>query len=398
MALRRLVVVFATLVVTGACTAGQIDPATTSSDPGPATSGRIVVVNDGGNIVTMDYDGSNANAITEDGGSVRYFLPVWSPLSRVLAWGQGNEDGFGIGLRNEERADSLTLPVDGFPFYLNWSPDEMRIGALHNGVSGSVDFVLVDVADTSSASIDSGIPYYFSWSPGADALAVHVDGDRLEILDESADPTDLGNVSSNFLAPQWTPRGIFYVADSGLVLREPDGSELEIIDTQGFVSINPNPDGTMVALHVLSGEPSGVTVGLTTQESAAVNAISIIDVDSGIVGVVEGQIPVGSFWSPDGEKLLMLLISEEPGSIDVRIWEDGNVSTLDTVDLPQSLVNQVLPFLDQYTQSLQLWSPDSSHFVLPAIRNDEPGIWVYGDGAIDPVRISDGEWASWSHA
>jgi hypothetical protein len=56
-----------------------------------------------------------------------------------------------------------------------------------------------------------------------------------------------------------------------------------------------------------------------------------------------------------------------------------------------------LPFLDQYTQSMQLWSPDSSHFVLPAIRNGEPGIWVFGDGAIDPVRISDGEWASWSH-
>lgn len=343
----------------------------------------------------MDPDGSDAIVLADEG--FQYFQPIWAPESRVVAWGQGDGQEFAVAIANEDRSDPLVVPVGGFPFYLYWSPDELRIGALHNGVTGSVDFAIVDVGSGSAQVAGSGSPFYFSWSPDGDALAVHVEGTRLEIQDESANPVDLGEVASNFLAPQWTDTGLFYFNDQGLILRDQSGSESVVLDAQGFVSINPNPDGTKVALHVLSGDAPGVTVGLSAQESAETDAISIIDIESGEVAVVAGQLPVGSFWSPDGTKLLMLLVSDRQGLVDVRVWESGEVADLDTVSLPASWVNQVLPFLDQYTQSIRLWSPDSNSFVLPATREDDSGIWVYPIDGATPVLVSGGQWASWSH-
>jgi hypothetical protein len=394
---RRTAGAAAGLMLVAACTATPVVSPTSTVGESP-DGGRLVVLNDEGNIVTMNPDGSDQVAITDDGGAVQYFQPIWSPGSRVLAWGQGGDDGFAVGIGNQDRAEPLVVPMDGFPFYLLWSPDEMRIGALHNGLNGAIDFEVVDVGAGTADVIDSGSPYYFSWSPEGDALAVHVDGSRLEIHDESADPLSLGEVTPNFLAPQWTPAGLFYFGSSGLMIRDTTGSSIEVLKADGFVSINPNPEGTKVALHVLSGEQPGVTVGLTSQETAEQDAISIVDIESGEVDVVAGRIPVGSFWSPDGTKLLMLLISNDRGLVDIQLWSNGVIEAIDTVAIAPSMVNQVLPFLDQYTQSLQLWSPDSRSFVLPATRGDESGIWVYGDEGETPTRISAGEWVSWSNS
>ncbi|HEY5890481.1 MAG TPA: hypothetical protein VIW94_07265 [Acidimicrobiia bacterium] len=391
----RIPVLLALMAMTAACTSGLADPPTTDAGA-DATNGRIVVLNDDGNIRTMDPDGSSPIEITTDGSSVQHFQPVWSPLSRVVAWGQGGDQGFAVGLRNEERTESVMVPVGGFPFYLNWSPDEMRIGVLHNGVNGSVDFELIDVADASAGVVDSGSPYYFSWSPDGSALVVHVGGDRLEIFDESASSESVTEVTPNFLAPQWTPKGIFYFGTEGLTLRRGPDDEEVLIDAEGFVSINPNPDASLVAMHVLNGEVPGLTVSFTSQELAETNAISIVDVESGVVDVISGQIPVGSFWSPDGKELLILSLNGNPGLIDLMLWNDGDLEMVDTIEIPPSMVTQALQYLDQYTQSLQVWSPDSTSFVLPATRDGVSGIWVFDRAGAEPVRISDGSWASWS--
>ncbi len=392
----RIPVLLVLMALIAACTSARDDPPTTADAAAGESNGRIVVLNDEGDIRTMDPDGSNPIEITTDGSSVQHFQPVWSPLSRVVAWGQGGDQGFAVGLRNEDRTDSVMVPVEGFPFYLNWSPDEMRIGVLHSGVNGSVDFEIVDVADASAGVVDSGSPYYFSWSPDGDALVVHVAGDRLEIIDESASSESVTEVTPNFLAPQWTPKGIFYFGAGGLTLRIGPDDEKVLIDAEGFVSINPNPDASLVALHVLNGEVPGLTVSFTSQEIAETNAISIVEVESGVVEVISGQIPVGSFWSPDGKQLLVLSLNGNPGLIDLMVWNDGDLEMVDTIELPPSIVTQVLPFLDQYTQSLQVWSPDSKSFVLPATRDGVSGIWVFDGAGAEPVRIGDGTWASWS--
>lgn len=397
MARSRLPVVIALLLAVASCTTGDAsDPPSTllpDSDEGP---GRLVVLDDGGDIITMDPDGANPVAITDDGTSTRYFQPVWSPRSPRLAWGEGVDDVVAVGLANNDGTERISIPLEGFPFYLNWAPDSKRVGVLHNGLDGSIDFEVVDLSSNSAEVIDNGSPYYFSWSPDSKALVVHAEGDRLQILDESATPTDLGDVTANFLAPQWTELGILYVGPSGLVLRSSDGGEDVVVGADGFVSINPNRDGSKVGLLVLSGEPQGLTVALRAQETVESNAASVVDVVSGEVELVSRQIPVGAFWSPDGRRLLVLTLNGQPGLVDVVVWDEGGVDLVDTLELSSSMINQVLPFLDQYTQSIQLWSPDSRSFALPGTRAGQSGIWVYPDQETEPTKVSDGDWVSWS--
>jgi TolB protein len=64
------------------------------------------------------------------------------------------------------------------------------------------------------------------------------------------------------------------------------------------------------------------------------------------------------------------------------------------------MVDQYLPFFEQYAQSMSPWSPDSRAFAYAGFNEQgEAGIWVQearSDRA--PVLVSDGEFVSWSPA
>lgn len=383
----------------GACTQSGGETVT-STTPEPVTAeGRLAVLDGSGNIVTMNPDGSGSTAVTDDGESVRYFQPIWAGSSATIAWGEGDADGFAVGVARGDGENRMSIPVDGFPFYMSWSPSDDLIGFLHNGEEGSIDFGLVDLADASAAVLDSGVPYYFSWSPDGKAFVVHVDGTRLEIVDEAANPTELGEPSSNFSAPSWTEAGIVYVGPRGVVRRLPDATLRPLLGPPpGLVSINANPDGSRVAVHVLAGGEPGLTVGLTSQEEALVNGITIVDVESGDVVSTIDRLSVGSFWSPDGDKLAVLALSPNEGFVDLVLWADDALTAIDSVELDPSFVAEVLPFFDQYVQSWQIWDPGSSRFVLPAQVEGDPGIWIFATDGAAPAKLSDGVWAAWSHS
>lgn len=208
-----------------ACTTADVGEPTTApiEDTCP---GRIVVLDSGGDIVTLDPDGSDRVAITDDGDSVTYFQPVWSPGSPTLAWSVGDEAGFAVMTARDDGSDRNRVDVSGFPFYINWSADGEQIGIFHAGTGGTFDLWLVDPQASSATQLDSGSPYYFSWSPDTDAVVVHVGGDRLEIFDESATPTDIGPTSPRFFSPSWVPSGIFYLGPDGVTLRNNDGTSM----------------------------------------------------------------------------------------------------------------------------------------------------------------------------
>jgi hypothetical protein len=382
-------------VALAACTGAAVEETAPPSLPAEI-SGRIVVLDSGGNIVTVDPDGGNRVEITDDGDSSRYFQPIWSPDRLTLAWGVADSDGFAVGIAADDGSDRRRVEMAGFPFYLNWSPDGEQIGTLHGGSGGTLAFEVVDPVAESSMTVDTGSPYYFSWSPESDALVVHVDGDRLEIFDESANPTDIGPTSPSFSAPHWTPTGIFYLGPDGVTLRADDG-ELDVLsEASGFVGINPNSQGSLVAIHSLSGQ-GGVTVGLEAQEEGDPSTVSILDLESGEIDTVATGLSVGSFWSPAGTRLLILEVNANAGAVDLVVWEAGETRTLTTIEVPGSLITEALAFFDQYAQSWQMWSPDSNAIVLPGSIGDAAGIWVVGIDGADPLKIADGEWAAWSH-
>lgn len=384
---------------------GFILTACTTSDGGETTipsanetsPGRIVVLDSAGDVVTMDPDGSDRVVITDDGDSVTHFQPVWSPDSPTVAWSVADETGFAVMTANDDGSDRNRIDVSGFPFYINWSSDGEQIGILHPGSGGTFDFELLEPGAGRATPLDSGSPYYFSWSPDSDAVVVHVNGDRLEIFDESGTPTDIGPASPRFFAPHWAPSGIFYLGPDGVTLRRNDGNSVVFAaPPSGPVSVNPNPRGSLVAVHSLGGS-GGMTVGIAPIVVDEPNTVSIIDIESGTSEVVSTTLSVGSFWSPDGARLAILEVNADERAVDLVIWESGETRILTTIEIPGSLITEALAFFDQYAQSWRIWSPGSNAIVLPGVIEEDAGVWVIPVDGSDPLNISDGDWAAWSY-
>ena len=61
------------------------------------------------------------------------------------------------------------------------------------------------------------------------------------------------------------------------------------------------------------------------------------------------------------------------------------------------MLQQYLPFADQYNQSHRWWSPDSRAFVFAGSVAGEDGVWIdVVDDDADPAKIADGGVAFWS--
>ena len=404
----------ALLLFATACTgdSGDAPSPAASVDPGTSTSAfpttppvtnprsginRLVVVDASGNIVTIDPDGSNSSHVTNNGRDVRYFQPVWSPVADRLVWGQATSEGFAVGSSAGNGTDQRTLPTSNLPFYLNWAPDGSQVGILYGGSQGVV-LEVVDMESFTSSEMGSGSPLYFSWNPDSTGLAFHVGGTDLGTIELGGDSIDLGATRAVYQAPHWTPTGIFHFAAEGLVLIDAVGNSHLLATVPGEpVYFVANPQGTKVAIESVSDDLDGSTVALAATAEIEANAVSVLDVTTGVVDVASETTSVGYFWSPDGEALLLLQLTGESGEVDVSIWRGGEISLLTTMTLPISFFRDVLQFFDQYAQSLRLWAPDSSAVALPGTIDGETGIWVIPTDGSKPSRVFGGEWVAWSY-
>ncbi|HWL49264.1 MAG TPA: hypothetical protein VNT92_05255, partial [Acidimicrobiia bacterium] len=167
--MHRLIAAAAALIAIAACTG---DSGTTSTVVGQTTApetteplptdvadlpGRLVVVDDSGNIVTMEPDGSDPADITEDGGEVAgYRQPAFSPVADTVVWSEINAEGSGLGSSDGQGGNRVSMPMTAPPFYMSWSPDGNGIGVLHNSVGGTIEFEVVDVGATTSEVLAEG--------------------------------------------------------------------------------------------------------------------------------------------------------------------------------------------------------------------------------------------------
>ncbi|MDP9494140.1 MAG: hypothetical protein M3P87_02775, partial [Actinomycetota bacterium] len=382
-----------------------LDACTGDGGPSPASNpgagiNRLVALDGSGNIVTMDPDGSNSSQITDDGATVQYFQPTWSPVTDRLVWGEGSPEGFGVGSSAGDGSDQRTVATSSLPFYLNWAPDGSQVGILYGGGQGVV-FEVVDMVNFTSAAVGTGSPFYFSWKPDSTEIVVHVGATNFGTVTVGEEIVDLGTTAGVYQAPHWTQAGIFHFAEEGLVLVEPDGEEKLLATMPGEpVVFVANPQGTKIAIESFFAEEEegqGATVALSATAEIGANAVSVLDVTTGEVDIASEDTSVGYFWSPDGESLLLLSLTGNTGEVDVSVWEDGETRPLTTIAPPLSFFFDVLQFFNQYAQSLQLWSPDSSEVALAGMIGDESGIWIIPTDGSEPSLVFDGEWVSWSY-
>lgn len=362
----------------------------------PFRPGRLVILDEADEVVVVDPDGTNAGVLGPDREGRAFFQPIWSPDGRRVAAGYADSDGAGLAVLDATGGDMDLVQSASMPFYIYWSPDGRRVGFLNNGPEAGLDMTVLDTTTGEATVFGRGAPFYFSWAPDGRSIATHVDGETMEIrsLDNSVRSLDSPGF---FQAPQWTQSGLFH-------LGVPAGGEQQLLLTgdetrgvgvvPGRVFFTANQDGTRIALASIS-ELQGVTAALQTVPRLPVNRLLVIDVSSGTWDIVSDESFGAFFWSPDGERLLLIGSGDTAGSLRWSVW-DGSLTAFESFLPSPGFVLEFLPFFDQYAQSMTLWSPDGEAFAYPAMTGGIPGIWIQDIDGTDPIRLTDGSWVSWS--
>ena len=260
-----------------------------SFEPQPPTSpGLIAVVDDGGQLWTMD-DGGNFR-VRYPGPGIVFGFPAWSPDgTKIAVVGQGLDDT-GIYVFNVQpggfevppmiTASSGPDPVviyrsaDRPPFYLSWTPDGKAVGFL---ASEAVGISLRIAPADGSAPLDGsdpasivriGAPFYFDWLD-AKRLLVHIDVGAAAFtgevgLDGKSVRTALKG-SGQFRSASHSRNGR-YVAfvrsetdgSESLVVAARDGSSSHRIPVFGTAAFTFNPAGDTLAV-IAAKESTTVT-------------------------------------------------------------------------------------------------------------------------------------------
>lgn len=389
-----------------------------SSEATHPLPGRLLVLGADGNIVTMNPDGSQVVALTDDASPGHAYLqPTWDPTGERVAWSELTQDdtAASIVVADAEGEGRTRAAVDRPPFYYSWSPDGSRLAFLHSQTSGSIAFGILEAEEESPAALvlDQGRPYYFSWSPDGLRLLAHVGTERLAILERDGGRRTLPVTGGRFQAPQWAPGGarlVFAVepnpdavsAQGGvlamqpttrsqrLVLADTAGETLQrVADFEGVVSFQLAADGNALAYAVRPHIPA-----------TGAGTLRVADLATGTSQEVASGNVLGFQWSPAGSLLLVLLavLGNDGLAVEPRVWDGERSLPFERFVPTATLATDYLPFWDQYAQSLTLWSPDGAAFAYAALEPDgEVGIWVQrvlDDAA--PSRVAPGRFASWS--
>ncbi len=394
---------------------------------------RLVLIGSDGNVYVTDRKGESkvaitSNAVLSETATVRrtYVFPNWSPDSRQLAFVGVSTEGNGSATLYTASAQGgspagVYTSVQSLPFYLYWSPDSKRVAFLTQDNNQTISLNYVNADGSGAGFLGQGNPLYFSWSPDSQAVLSHIGGSRrdsadafigLHSLTNQGQPQSLSIAPADFLAPAWSPDGKEFLsalmgtaqANDELIASDGQGQHTRTIAKfSGNIWFSWSPDGSHIGYLKAPSTDTGLKPELHVVQSDG-SSDQLATKDAAIV----------FFWSPDGQKIAYLVeASGSQGMIQQAragdqqaavplTWKvlkvaDGSVTTLSTF-VPSDSFASLLPYFDQYAQSLRVWSPDSSSLVYDAQEQD-------GTDSISVVdvnagaaaqRIADGGFAVWS--
>jgi dipeptidyl aminopeptidase/acylaminoacyl peptidase len=398
------------------------------------TVDRIALLSTDGNLYLVDRAGEHVEELALAGEGTVLAHPTWSPDGKQVAFVARRETGAGVesilynASTSGDTSTELYASADNPAFYLYWSPDSQYVSFLTQEDSSlALRLAPADGSQTPRV-LERGAPFYWSWSPDASEILMHIGGPR-RLSDEArlailagrpeASPDVLDDAPANFQAPAWSPDGeqLLYAGEDengrqALYVRERESGVVDkLVEVPGLLRFNWSPDGQWIAYQRID-DPRVAPLGHVFLANVAT-----LDGETQVRRVTRDA-AVAFFWSPDSQHLAILVPSideEEPAAraaglaapflqeprVVLRWWlvdmPDGEPYPLVAFRPTRSFL-LIIPYFDQYAQSIRFWSPDSRYLVYSDQEApQQSGIWLADVlGEEPPRRLADGILAVWS--
>lgn len=388
-------------------------------------SGLIAYIGNDGNMYITDQAAARSTPLTKDvtpetQKSIAYQLPTWAQAGDQLAFIRLEQKGANdltadifVANVDDETAHSVYTSKNEFPFYLYWSPDGQTVTALTTTAERqTLALQSISVKDGKTRVIDTGSPLYWSWAPDGSTMIVHKNAgnpnvpNQISFLKLDNDVTEfvMDTVPASFQAPAWSPDGAHILLTS---LSKTDKPQLILADSTGVVqkTITEFKLNTSFAWAADSKQFAYID-GAKQLDSGSIGPLHVSSIENDEDIVIDESV-IAFFWSPDAIEVAYIIpfVSESDTSsnplvylelhiLDIASRENRLVATFQPTDAFLSM----MPFIDQYHQSVTIWSPDSNNLVISFIdTNGNSGIAVIpSSGITEPRLLVEGTFASWS--
>ena len=382
------------------------------------TVDRILVLSEAGDVFTVRPDGEGRLDLTSDATGARWRRqPVWSPTAERVAWveidGRSGVARSALVTARVDGSEPTFASTDAPAFFTYWNPTGSMVAYLAPEAA-AIQFGVVDVTAGGDVAtpLAHGQPFYFSWAPDGSRVFGHIGPELLSYVSIDGSQSPLVESGGVFLAPQWDLERdrLLYVVRTrtaqSLVVDEQDGSSIrELLSFEGAMRFSLSSNGRLLAYRVTDGngeddDGSSSVVGAGDVVQAITGALVIHDLVDDRPQPLTREPVIAFFWSPDGNSLLYMVPEQIDGQMWLRwyVWDGDRSLQLESFRPTLVYVRDYLPFFEQYAQALSPWSPDNSRFVYAGTdRRGESGIWVQAaDGAVPPIFVAEGVFASWS--
>lgn len=365
-----------------------------------ALSGQLAVV-DVHELSVMQPDGTGATIVggSEDASTVAS-QPSWSPDGSRLAWVLTDGPQSSKISAGAPGAEPLVSePIETPPFYLSWDTAGTTLSYLRSERDGPrFEFGTLEPGESAVAG-EIGAPLFSSWRPDTVEVALHVDGDRLGLLEPGSVAIPIGSSTGQFATPAWRDEDRLLIVEGGkLVSLDVETNErrelLDIGEASRFVL---SPDRSRLAY--LTVETGTQTVSLPARQPSLPTDVSlrVFDFTTGRDRLVTDEPVVAFEWSPNSA-LLGWLGRVDQSRMQWHLWSSaGELDALSPYEPSGLDQSAYLPFFDQYAQSQNRWDPDAQAMVFAGTIDGIDGVWVeLIEGGFGPFRVADGQYATWS--
>ena len=361
-----------------------------------------------GNLVFVNApEQSQALTTDSDGRQRMYAFPVPSPDGRMIAYvdtlQRTGSVTSSVVVQSVRGARRVVFESDSSqPFYLHWSPDSRQIAFLSGDQQGMLLRAVNTLGTPAPQQVIAGQPSYFAWTPDSTRLLLHTGGSAPQ---GTLGTWNLGDTQartweprpSMFQAPAWIDDGRSAIA----AITDGPNAALARLDAEGVVQqkLAQSRSGMLFVV-----APSGREVAYMPLSLGTPGNLRIVGVDGSRDRELTSTPAASFWWSPDSTKIAYLTVGQNDDPSTISQGRQAEITltwhVLDAASganralvafTPSAAFLNLLPFFDQYAQSIRVWDKDGRRLVYA----DQDGVWTLDTADGTTTRAGDGILGMW---